>query len=63
MKRYIARQPIFDRNLNVSAYELLYRDGDVGSARILNGDQATRSVLSDAMMVFGLKNLTNSQMA
>ena len=63
MKRYIARQPIFDRNLNVSAYELLYRDGDVGSAHILNGDQATRSVLSDAMMVFGLKKLTNSQMA
>ena len=63
MKRYIARQPIFNRDMTVSAYELLYRDGNVGSARVLDGDQATRSVLSDAVVVFGLQNLTNNQTA
>ena len=25
---YVARQPIFDRNMRVSGYELLFRDAD-----------------------------------
>ncbi len=27
MFSYVARQPIFDRNLDIYGYELLYRDG------------------------------------
>lgn len=64
MKRYIARQPIFDKNMEVSGYELLYRGGTGrNEADVLDGDQATRSVLSDAMEVFGLGNLTNNRTA
>ncbi len=50
--------------MKVHAYELLYR----GSARVLtaeitDGDAATRSLLSDAITVFGLHKLTNAKPA
>lgn len=64
MERYIARQPIFDTSLKVEAYELLYRGGaDTMQANVTDGDRATRSLLSDAITVFGLPRLTNSKMA
>lgn len=64
MYAYIARQPIFDRNKQVHGYELLYRDGKSGNmANISDGDQATRYLLSDALMLFGLPRLTNGHPA
>lgn len=64
MYAYIARQPIFDRNKQVHGYELLYRDGKSGNAaNISDGDQATRYLLSDAIMLFGLPQLTNGHPA
>ena len=64
VERYIARQPIFNLNLKVHAYELLYRGSiDATSANFSDGDRATRSLLSDAITVFGLSNLTNSKLA
>jgi len=57
---YIARQPIYDRDQKVAGYELLYRDGSSGNtAQFVDGDAATRGVLSDAITVFGIPNLTN----
>jgi EAL and modified HD-GYP domain-containing signal transduction protein len=45
----LARQPIFDKNLNTIAYELLYRDADgVGPQLPFNGTQATAEVLLHA---------------
>lgn len=41
----LARQPIFDRQLKVVAYELLYRDGECGDAVFYNGEHATSVVL------------------
>ncbi len=41
----LARQPIFDRQLKVIAYELLYRNDDRDEADFLDGDQATSEVL------------------
>jgi len=38
---YIGRQPIFDCDLNVFAYELLFRSGTHNSAGTFDGDQAT----------------------
>lgn len=64
MERYIARQPIFNLNMQVYAYELLYRgDAKATRAEISDGDAATRSLLSDAITVFGLPKLTNSRPA
>ncbi|MBV1790282.1 HDOD domain-containing protein [Marinobacterium sp. D7] len=45
----MARQPIFDRNLRVVAYELLYRsDDETKVANVLNGRHATCNVLINA---------------
>ena len=54
--RYVARQPILDRNARVHGYELLFRAGPEASFRG-NGDVATRTMLDNAVM-FGLERLT-----
>lgn len=60
MFAHIARQAIFDKDKNVTGYELLYRDGRSGNrAVILDSTAATQGVLSDAVTIFGLRNLTN----
>ncbi len=60
MDAYIARQAIFDRDKHVVGYELLYRDGSSPDrAVIVDGSAATREVLSGAVTLFGLTNLTN----
>jgi c-di-GMP-related signal transduction protein len=59
--RYIARQPILDRNGNVHAYELLFRNGLTNS---FQGDleTATYTTVDNAVM-FGLEYLTAGQLA
>ncbi|MEG1684262.1 MAG: hypothetical protein RR295_10540, partial [Oscillospiraceae bacterium] len=60
MQAYIARQPIFNSKQQVEGYELLYRDGVNGNAaRVTDGGQATSQLLSDAITLFGLPQLTN----
>lgn len=59
---YIARQPIYDRTNNLYAYELLYRDALKNSySESMDGSQATCFVLSDAITVFGMQQLTNGK--
>jgi EAL and modified HD-GYP domain-containing signal transduction protein len=45
---YVARQPIFDANLNVHAYELLYRSAAEGGFNGADANQATARVISAA---------------
>ncbi|MSR89944.1 EAL and HDOD domain-containing protein [Inconstantimicrobium porci] len=45
MDIFIGRQPIFDRNLKVVGYELLYRNGNVSSYNCDDGDRATENLL------------------
>jgi len=40
-----ARQPIFDRQQNLYAFELLYRDKDPNAAFIIDADKATSSLI------------------
>ncbi len=40
-----ARQPIFDRHLDVFAYELLFRQGDDNCANVSDGDAASAKVI------------------
>lgn len=64
MYAYIARQPIYNLNKEIRSYELLYRDAHSGNvSNFADGDAATRSVLSEAMSLFGLSKLTNGHMA
>lgn len=56
MDIFIGRQPIFDRNLKVIGYELLYRNGNVSSYNCDNGDRATENLLSN-VSTMGLRLL------
>lgn len=52
----VARQPIFDRALKVTAYELLYRAGE-DRANVTDAIQATAQVLTGATLDIGLTRL------
>ncbi|MBL1277968.1 MAG: HDOD domain-containing protein [Ectothiorhodospiraceae bacterium] len=60
---YIARQPIYDRNLYVYAYELLYRSSEHNQAVIEDGDDATAQVLVNALIEIGLPDLVDKSLA
>lgn len=60
---FIGRQPIFDRKLEIAAYELLYRRGMVPSAEIAGGDQATLEVILNAFVDIGLDAVTDHRPA
>jgi len=63
MDIFIARQPIFDIRKKVYAYELLYRAGDENQSNVIDGDQATSSVVANTLMLIGLDSLTQGRMA
>ena len=58
----VGRQAIFDRNLKVFAYELLYRDAG-GSCTISDGDQASSVTLLNAFMEIGLDRIVGPHKA
>ncbi|OUS27304.1 hypothetical protein A9Q99_14925 [Gammaproteobacteria bacterium 45_16_T64] len=64
MDVYLARQPVFDRNLNVVAYELLYRGSLVNSAASMgDANEATKQVLVNAFSEIGLEKITSGHPA
>lgn len=63
MEVYLARQPVFDRDLNAVAYELLFRNGNVGSAIIEDPTKATMQVMVNAFSEIGLEKITNGKPA
>ncbi len=60
---YVARQPIFDCNGQVYAYELLYRSGLDNYFAHHDGNEASSSVINDSMFGFGLESLTGGKIA
>ena len=59
MYAYVARQPIIGKDRHVAGYELFYRDVmHPNSAGASDGDLATLIVLSNAVDIFGLRELT-----
>ncbi|MBT8428616.1 MAG: HDOD domain-containing protein [Gammaproteobacteria bacterium] len=58
----VGRQAIFDRELKVFAYELLYRDAG-GRCSISDGDQASSVTLLNAFMEIGLDRITGPHKA
>lgn len=63
MEIYVARQPIFNRNQEVFAYELLYRSGVNKFYSTLNGDQASFEVITNSFLLIGLETLTRGKKA
>lgn len=60
---YIARQPIYDNKLNVVAYELLFRDGNVDSANIEDDTGASAQAIANIFIHIGLDQLCGSALA
>lgn len=56
---FLGRQPIFNRTMDVYAYELLYRSGQANVADIKDADQATVRVILNTIVEMGLDNIVN----
>jgi EAL and modified HD-GYP domain-containing signal transduction protein len=54
MDAYVARQPIFDQQKRIYAYELLFRDGTANFAPSIDGDVATNTVLANSVLNIGM---------
>ena len=54
---FVGRQQIYDRDLNVYGYELLFRSNSVNHATITDGDVATSQLLVNSVVEIGLENL------
>jgi c-di-GMP-related signal transduction protein len=61
MEHSVARQPIFDRQLSVFAYELLFRSGFADFCDALDGDEASSDVLTSGFILIGLEELTSGK--
>jgi len=64
MNVYMARQPIFDNENNVYAYELLYRsNGQENAYNGISGDESTADVVTNAFFGLDVKNIIGNARA
>jgi c-di-GMP-related signal transduction protein len=63
MKKFVARQPIFNTRMKIYGYELLFRSGLEPYFRCSDPDLATSSVVVDTFLLFGMKKLTGGHRA
>ncbi|WP_214774375.1 HDOD domain-containing protein [Exiguobacterium sp. s37] len=63
MKVYVARQPIFDQQLRVCGYELLYRRSENNIFENVDDSLATADVIHNAYLVFNFRELTEGTRA
>ena len=60
---FLGRQPIFDANLDIYGYELLFRQAGTYQADIQDGDQATSQVVVNAFIEMGLDKVVGNHLA
>jgi EAL and modified HD-GYP domain-containing signal transduction protein len=65
MESFVARQPIFDKENEVYAYELLYRKDRAKNAydESVDADQASTRTIINGFVEIGIDNLTNGRKA
>lgn len=63
MDVYVARQPIFDKNLNVVGYELLYRRTVNNYYEGTSDEQATAELINNAFLALHFNELTDGKRA
>jgi EAL and modified HD-GYP domain-containing signal transduction protein len=61
MHIFLARQPIFDRNKNVIAYELLFRNGQENAYNSVDGNEATLKVIANSFYEFDFKSVSDNK--
>lgn len=59
MEVYVARQPVFDRNMNTFGYELLYRRTQENIFDGTDSSRATAELIHNAFLVMNLTDLTD----
>lgn len=57
---FIARQPIYDKSIQLVGYELLYRAGDSDKAEFSDGDLASSEVILNSFVNVGIDGLVGS---
>lgn len=60
---YVARQPIFDKEKNIFAYELLFRDSTENFFPEIDGDVATKDLLTNTIFSIGMEKITGGRKA
>jgi len=60
---FVARQPIFDRDLSVAGYELLFRHGPGNEAMVLDHEGATATVVLNALTEIGWERIVGRRTA
>lgn len=61
---FIARQPIFDKNLDIVYYELLHRsDAETNAANVVNQEVATSELLVNSLIEIGLEQIVGDKRA
>ena len=63
MFAYVARQGIFDRDSNVVAYELLFRDGKKNCFPDIEPDEATSKLITGSHLALGVEEITDGKQA
>lgn len=58
MDMFIARQPVFNSDLSVFGYELLYRKSNVNRFVDTDADEASSNVIINSFHVFGIDRMT-----
>lgn len=62
MDIFVARQPIFNKNEHIFAYELLYRNGHDNSFPLIDGETATLEVLVHSFLTIGINELAGEKL-
>jgi EAL and modified HD-GYP domain-containing signal transduction protein len=60
---FVARQPIFNRKLEVAGYELLFRGGHVSEALVATAEGATATVVLNSFTEIGLERIVGPHTA
>lgn len=60
MYSFIARQPVFDKNMSTVAYELLFRDGMTNRFPDVSSEYATKQIISDLFLSTSLPKLVGN---
>ncbi|MEA2101593.1 MAG: HDOD domain-containing protein [Thermodesulfobacteriota bacterium] len=63
METFMARQPIFDRDKKIFAYELLFRDGMANFFPDIDGSSATSRILSSTFFTSDIDQITGGKRA
>lgn len=63
MNTFVARQPIFDTEKKIYAYELLFRSGEDNAFPDIDGEIATNTLLSSSFFTVGIDKICSGKMA